>query len=52
MRTLPIVAVIILGCGVPCSSVAQGVTEGAMVHANSAAAPTKVGSRIGECSEL
>jgi hypothetical protein len=38
MRTLPIVAVTILGCGVPCSSVAQAAAEGAMIHANSAAA--------------
>jgi hypothetical protein len=47
MRTLPIVAVIILGCGAPCSGFAQGVAEGAMVHANSAAATTKVGSALG-----
>ena len=47
MRTLPMAAVIILCCGVPCSSVAQGVAEGAMVHANSAAATTKVGSALG-----
>jgi hypothetical protein len=47
MRTLPIVGVIILGCGVSCSSVAQAAAEGAMVHANSAAATTKVGSALG-----
>ena len=47
MRTLPIVAVLILGCGVPCSSVAQAAAEAAMVHANSAAAPPKVGSTLG-----
>jgi hypothetical protein len=47
VRTLPIAAVIILGCGVSCSSAAQGVTEGAMVHANSAAATTKMGSALG-----
>jgi hypothetical protein len=47
MRTLPIVGVIILACGAPCSSFAQGVAEGAMVHANSAAATTKVGSALG-----
>jgi hypothetical protein len=47
MRTLPMAAVIILCCGVPCSSVAQGVAEGAMVHANSAAGTTKVGSALG-----
>ena len=47
MRTLPIVAVIILVCGAPCSSFAQGVAEGAMVQAKSAAATTKVGSALG-----
>ena len=47
MRTLPIVGVIILGCGAPCSSFAQGVAESAMAHANSGVATTKVGSALG-----
>ena len=47
MRTLAIVEVIILGLGATCSGFAQAVAEGAMVHANSAAATTKVGSALG-----
>ena len=47
MRTLAVVAVVILTFGATCSSFAQAVAEGAMVHANSAAATTKVGSALG-----
>jgi hypothetical protein len=47
MRTLAVVAVVILTFSATCSSFAQAVAEGAMVHANSAAATTKVGSALG-----
>ena len=47
MRTLAVVAVFILGSGAMCRSFAQAVAEGAMVHANSATATTKVGSALG-----
>jgi hypothetical protein len=47
MRTLPIVPVIILVCGAPYSSFAQGVAEGAMAHANSGIATIKLGSALG-----
>jgi hypothetical protein len=48
VRTLAVVAAIILGSGGACWSCAQAVAEGAMVHANSAAATTKVGSALGD----
>jgi hypothetical protein len=47
MRTLPIVPVVILVCGAPYSSFPQGLAEGAMAHANSGIATTKVGSALG-----
>ena len=46
MRTLAGVAVIILGSAAACWSFAQAVAEGAMLHANSAAVTTKMGTAL------
>jgi hypothetical protein len=47
MRTLAMMAVIVLGCAATCLSFAQAVAEGAMLHSNSAAATTKMGTALG-----
>ena len=48
MRMLAFVTVIMVGSGAMCSGFAQAVAEGAMIHANSAAATAKVGSALGD----
>jgi hypothetical protein len=48
MRTLAVVAVLILGSVGVCLSFAQAVAEGAMLHANSAAATTRAGTALGD----
>ena len=48
MRALHVVAVIVFSFAAVCSSFAPAVAEGAMLHANSAAATTKAGTALGK----
>ena len=48
MRTLTLLATLIFGSAAACLSFAQAVAEGAMLHANSAAATTRAGTALGD----